>query len=379
MKKALVVANLAGFASFLINDIKLLQQIGYSVSFAANGDKFYWEDTKAKLDELNVSFINVGFDSKNPFSKSNCKAYKQIKKILKEGQYDLIHCHTPIAGLITRLAARKFRKHGTKVIYTTHGFAFNSCASRKAWLVYFTLENFGSHFCDATITINKEDYLNAQKMHCKNVYNINGVGVDISKYHLTQFDRVAYRNKVGIPNDKIMILSVGELSDRKNHRVIIDALSLLSEKDKFIYVICGAGIEGNIGHELEEQAKNKGIELKLMGFRHDIPEMIACSDIGAIPSKREGLGLAGIQSLACEVPLVGSNVQGIRDYIVDGKTGYLCDANDPVQFSEKIKLLAAMPDKEKLEMKKNCYEMALKFDISVASNQMENIYKIFAN
>jgi glycosyltransferase involved in cell wall biosynthesis len=153
-------------------------------------------------------------------------------------------------------------------------------------------------FCDAIVTINKEDFLNAQKMFCKNVYRINGVGVDTAKYSNVTIDRSHYRKNIGVEDNQIMVLSVGELSARKNHVVIIDALADLANKEKYVYVICGNGINGGTGDLLKQRAEDRNVNLRLLGFRFDIPQMIHCSDIGAIPSVREGLGLAGIQSLA---------------------------------------------------------------------------------
>ena len=124
VKNALIVANLAGFASFLIHDIEILIVKGYAVTFAANAYKLEWADTKEKLDKMGVKFVQLDFDSTNPMAKTNFKAYKELKKLLKQGNFQLIHCHTPIAGIFTRLAARPYRRKGTRVIYTTHGFAF---------------------------------------------------------------------------------------------------------------------------------------------------------------------------------------------------------------------------------------------------------------
>lgn len=372
--KALIVANLAGFASFLINDIKTLQDMGYKVSFVANANKLSWNDTKEKLDNLGVEFKQVDFESKNPFSNQNLKAYKQLKNILETEKYDLIHCHTPIAGLITRLAAVKCRRKGTCVIYTSHGFAFTADSSKKSWLIYRTMEDFGSRFCDAIITINKEDYNNAKKMHCKKVFYINGVGVDTEKYRDVDIKRSQYRKSIGVEDDQTMILSVGELSERKNHIVIIDALALLADKGDFVYVICGNGIDGGTGKLLQERAKEKSVNLLLLGFRFDIPEIIHCSDIGAIPSTREGLGLAGVQSLAAGVPLVGSGVQGILDYVIDGKTGYLCKPHDSKAFAKAILKLYKQNDLVKNKMAVNCKKMSKRFDKQVSVQQMRKIY-----
>ena len=121
MKKALIVVNLAGFLTFLWNDIKTLQEMGYTVSVAMNARMPDGSDAVEveKLKKMKIDFFQIDFDTKNPLSRDNVIAYKQLKKVVNE-EYDLIHCHTPIVGILTRMAAKKYRKTGTTVIYTTH-------------------------------------------------------------------------------------------------------------------------------------------------------------------------------------------------------------------------------------------------------------------
>lgn len=179
-KKALIVVNLAGFLHFLWNDIATLQEMGYEVSVAMNENSAAGPNLIEipKLEEMGIAHYQVEFDTKSPVSTQNIQAYKQLKLILKTNKYDLIHCHTPIVGILTRMAARKYRKTGTIVIYTTHGFTFTDKSSKKNWIVYFTAEKLMSRFCDAIITINHEDYNNAKKMHCPKTYIIPSVGLD---------------------------------------------------------------------------------------------------------------------------------------------------------------------------------------------------------
>lgn len=372
-KKALVVTNLLGFVGFLWGDIRTLQSLGYEVTFVAEGDLSKNQESQKEFQSIGVRYIPVPMSSKNPLAKQNLQAYKDIKRILGQDRFDLVHCHTPIAGFITRLAARKDRKNGTKVFYTTHGFAFTRYSSVKQWLVYFSIEKFASRFCDAIITINDEDYENAQKMCCSNVRKINGVGVDTARYHDIAVDVVEYREKLGLPTDKIMILSVGELSERKNHQIIIKALGELPAKSDYIYVICGKEVgNSGIAARLKQLAQENGVELYLLGHRNDIPQIMRCSDIGAIPSVREGLGFAGIESLCAEVPLVGTRVQGIKEYIIDGVNGYLCDPFDAHGYAKAISKLS--DEQHRRELKNNCYSVAQKFDISVSRSQMMEIY-----
>ena len=230
--KALIVVNVAGFLHFLWNDICILQKMGYEVSVASNGRLH--DGTNAaeilKMDKNGIRHYQIDFDSKSPLAKTNWMAYRQLRKVLRN-HFDLIHCHTPIAGSLTRLAANKYRRKGTKVLYTTHGFAFTDRSPKKTWVMYYTVELVLSFFCDAIITINHEDFRNAQKMHCKKVFIIPSVGIDNRRFQNIQIDRNAYRKQFGVNQADVMVLSVGELSSRKNQQIIIRAIALLPQKE----------------------------------------------------------------------------------------------------------------------------------------------------
>ena len=382
MKKALIVTNLAGFFYFLCNDIDTLTRMGYQVEVAANG-VMSGGDAYLEVGELknkNLEFHQIDFNSKRPLSLENMCAYKQVKELIKCGDFDVIHCHTPIAGIITRLAARNARKNGCKVIYTTHGFAFTGTTSKKSWLVYFNVEKLCSRFSDSIITINHEDYENAKRMNCKNVYCISGVGVDTSRYSDVVIDRNEYRKRIGVKEEDIMILSIGELSVRKNHQIIIKALGQLENKEKYVYVICGREVV-NSGMEnlLKQVAEEQQVRLLLLGHRKDTAQIYKCADISAIPSLREGLGLAGIEALAAGVPTIGANVQGIREYIINGEDGYLCDPYHVEEFAHVISKLSQLSPPELAVMKKRCVEVSRKFDLVISKNQMKEIYSKILN
>lgn len=371
-KEALIAANFIGFFHFLWDDVDMLNQMGYKIY--AIGDNERNEDYTMKImAEKNVTFIDAKIDAKSPFTVNNIAYYNQVKKLLKEHHFDVIHCHTPIVGLLVRISARKYRKYGTKIIYTTHGLAFTHLSSKKEYFIYHTIEAIASRFCDAIITINKEDYESAKKLHCKNVFHINGVGVNTEKFRTAVIDRDAYREKLNISKDKIMILAIGELSHRKNHTVIVKALATMRDKDKYVFAICGREMTaGGTGEEIRKIAKEKEINILFLGFRSDIPEVIKCADIGVMPSIREGLGLSGIEMLSAGIPLVGSDVQGIREYIVNGKTGYLCHPFDVDAFAKGLEKLSDF--KTRNIMFSECKEVAKQFDLKVSIEQRNKIY-----
>ena len=377
-KKALIVVNLAGFLHFLWNDISTLQEMGYEVSVAMNENSAAGPNLIEipKLEEMGIAHYQVNFDTKSPISRQNVQAYKQLKLILKQNKYELIHCHTPIVGILTRMAARKERKDGTTVIYTTHGFAFTDRSSKKSWLVYFTTEKLMSRFCDAIITINHEDYNNAKRMHCPNVYVTPSVGLDNKRFADIKINRDEYRVSFGVkPNDH-MVLSVGELSSRKNQKIIVDALGMLDRKEQYVFVICGtAVVNSTIEEELKRKASKLGVRIFLAGHRLDIPEINHCADVAVIPSIREGFGMTGVEALASGVPVVGSDVQGIREYVIPEKTGYLCDPYSPNQFADAIEKIVNLSPEVRKQMEVSCKKKAEEFDVSKSIAAMKNIYK----
>ena len=176
-----------------------------------------------------------------------------------------------------------------------------------------------------------------------------------------------------IAKDKLMVLGIGELSYRKNHTVIVKALAKLKNKDKFVFAICGREMTaGGTGNEIRNLSKEYGINTIFLGFRHDIPEVIKCADIGVMPSIREGLGLSGIEMLSEGIPLVGSDVQGIREYIINGETGYLCNPYDVDAFAMGLTKLSDPQTRQK--MKNQCKNIVKMFDTEVSVKQRKEIY-----
>ena len=372
-KKALIAVNFIGFFHFLWDDIDMLNEMGYKV-YAMGDNEKQEQHTLKIMEEKNVTFIDAKIDSKSPFTRNNWAYYKKVKGLLREHHFDLVHCHTPIVGLLVRLAARNYRKHGAKVIYTTHGLAYTHLSSRKEYVIYHSIESLASRFCDAIITINKEDFENAKKLHCRNVYHINGVGVDTHRYSCVTIDRNEYRKKLGIPEGKLMVLAIGELSYRKNHTVIVKALAKLKNKADFVYAICGREMtSGGTGDEIRRLSAELGVSTIFLGFRHDIPEVVHCADIGVMPSIREGLGLAGIEMLSEGIPLVGTDVQGIREYIINGKTGFLCNPYDVYAFADGLSKLSE--ESVRIAMQPECKKIVKQFDKSVSVKQRQSIYQ----
>jgi len=378
LKKALMLSSVASMIDqFNMSNINILQNLGYEVHVLANFEdpgtitQERADGLKVKLNNMDVKIYDVDMH-RNPASKENWLAYKTIKQIIETEKYDLIHCHSPIGGVLARLAANKSRKlFGTRVIYTAHGFHFFKGGPLKDWLVFYPIERYLSRYTDLLITINQVDSAVAGKFRMKKLEYIPGVGLDTTKFETVAIDISKKRETLGIPKDAFVILSVGELSARKNHQVIINALHKLNNC-KIYYLICGKGDREN---ELKEMIQGYDLDNRvfLLGYRSDINELNQIADVSAFPSRREGLGIAGLEAMAAGLPILTSDVQGIPDYSIDGVTGFNYDPMDVDGFANGIKTLFGNPALAK-QMGSNNRQGVKKYDIENVNKIMRKIY-----
>lgn len=293
--------------------------------------------------------------SRSPFSYGNIKAIGEIKKIVKDGGYEIVHCHTPLAAMATRLACKGLRKNGVKVIYTAHGFHFYKGAPKKNWLIYYPMEKLCARWTDVLITINREDYELAQKkMKAKKVEYVPGVGIEIEKFENTVVDIEKKRQELGLPKDAYVLLSVGELNENKNHRVVIEALGKINNSS-IHYLIAG---KGNKKEELEQLAKERNVNLHLLGYRKDVAELYKTADLFVHPSFREGLPVSVMEALASGTPCIVSNIRGCADLVKDGLF-------DPTNIDDVAEHIENRPDNGHIDEA---------FSLRNVNNRMKEIY-----
>lgn len=329
--KILYITTIGSTMDFFLSFIKELLDEGHTVDIASNFEE-------RKVSECYYQWgcrVYPIATSRSPFSTGNIKAVAQIRKLVEEGNYDIVHCHTPIAAACTRLACRNLRKKGVKVIYTAHGFHFYTGAPLKNWLIFYTIEKLCAAWTDALITINKEDYRRAQEKFraCKVAY-VPGVGIDVSKFSDTQIDRAAKRRELGVPEDAFLLCSVGELNDNKNQEVIIRAVAQMNRPD-IHYILAGKGSKKD---ELIQLARELDVErqVHLLGYRQDANELYKASDLFVFSSIREGLPVSVMEAMAAGLAVVSSDNRGCRD-LIDADRGTLCNPHDVAAFAREIK------------------------------------------
>jgi glycosyltransferase EpsD len=363
MKKVLFIANHAGFSKFNAPYFDWFKTQNWVVHNASPG--------------LEVGTVDKQYDipiSRNPLSLKNIKAYIMLRKICKQNCYDIIHCHTPVGGILGRLCGRVCKS--TRIIYTAHGFHFYKGAGILAWLLYYPVEKVLSYITDCIVTINQEDYNFAKKHFSTTTDLISGVGVNVDKFSPVNANkRKELRVKNGLQNDDFILIYCAQFIKRKNHKFLINiAKELKSNISNLEILFVGSGVLEN---KIKKNAFKASINeyVHFLGYRRDVEELYQLSDLLVSTSKQEGFGINIVEGMAVGLPVVCSDIRG-HEEIINGVNGFKVSLNDEKSFVEKIKLLNINNELYKQISYNNiCDVVNYKVDHSV--DQMATIYKRF--
>lgn len=297
-------------------------------------------DNLAEKNGLKLDFVDKVFDvpfARSPASADNIRAYRQLTRIIAAGHYNIIHCNTPMGGIVTRLAARGARRRGTKVFYTAHGFHFYNGAPKKNWLVFYPIEKLFSRLTDLLITITAEDYaLASRKFHCPAAH-IHGVGVDEKRYFpIDEEERLRLRAGLGFTPERKILLCVGELLPNKNQKMAIRMMLRVSEEyPDALLLLAGNGPERE---NLEREIEALGLEsnIRLLGYCTHLQDYQRIADVLVSCSHREGLPLNIVEAMLSGDPVVATENRGHRELIRSGENGFLVPRDDAAAMAEKV-------------------------------------------
>jgi len=380
-KNILILATTNDFLlKFERDNVALLQSMGYTVHYAANlREPQYLSDVQA-IRQAGVIPHHIPIARSPYLVGDNYQALEEVLELLKRWNICAIHCHTPVGGLVGRLAG-KLSSQGPVVVYTAHGFHFYRGAPLYNRLAFYPVEHSLARFTDILVTINDEDYRAARKLPLKRggqVCRLPGVGLDRRVFFpLSPQRRAALRQELGIAPTDFFLLSVGELNLNKNHQVVLEALSILKARGALggiRYGICG---EGFSRPRLEREIQERGLQriVELYGYRRDVESFLGCADATVFPSRREGLGMAGLESLAMGVPVIAADNRGTREYMVFGKNGLIYPWDDPGGFARGITLLRGMDPSRREALSRRCVTSVAPFDRTLARSAMEAVYQ----
>lgn len=368
MKKALIISNIEiKFSNFIVPPAQVLTSLGYEVHACANISNF--KEEKNKYNYIKIHHIDF---ERNPLNFRNIKAYRQLIRLMKEEKFDLIHCSTPIGGLLGRICSKQLKIK--KVIYMVHGFHFYKGAPLINRIIYKNIEKFLAKYTDVLITINEEDYEATKKFKLRNgeqVYKVHGVGIDSKNFVIEDFNKIAYRKKLNLNKDDILLISAGDLINRKNYDIAIKAIAECKNKN-IKYFICG---EGPKEEELKQLISNLNLQeqVYLLGYRNDIKELMNSADIFLFTTLQEGLPRSMMEAMSTGLPCIASNIRGNVDLIENEKGGFLNNPNSPEDFAKSISILVNDKDLRR-KMGEFNKEYVKQFDTENVKQELYNIY-----
>lgn len=371
----LLLATTGGFVpQFEMENVRILQEMGAVVHYAANFENPVYHVERKQLEDMGIRLHQVAIH-KSPFHfGKNLRAYRELIHLVERENITCIHCHNPVGGVLGRLLGRHFQKSYLKVVYTAHGFHFYQGASMVNWLCYYPVERLLAGYTDALITINEEDYELAGRFRMKSygrVYKIPGVGIRKERLRVQECAGNELRRRCRIPAGAFHMVSIGELNQNKNHKIVIKAMACLNNPNIY-YTICGEGSERSRLVKLIRKLHMEK-QIRLAGYQNDIASYLKSADCFVFPSVREGLGMAALEAMAMGLPVIASDNRGTREYMKDGQNGCVCRWDDEEAFRDAIHYL--YEEQEVRTIMGDCAALtAARFDKEHTNAVMRNVY-----
>ena len=325
MPKLLIVTTVAStLEAFLLPYARHFRKMGWAVDAMANGvsDSLACKEAFGQCHDLPFS--------RNPFNSGNFgKINSKIRATVAEGEYDIVHVHTPVAAFVTRLALRKTRhsQPRPKIVYTAHGFHFYQGGNPLKNAVFIALERLAGDWTDHTVTINEEDYEAALEHNISDEERLSlmpGIGLDFERYSPRGVDISEIKNlhaSLSLKNDDELFVMVAEFVPGKRHK---DAIHALAETGRTNFHLAFAG-SGPLEESMKQLASKLGVDKRVhfLGERTDIPLLMLSSRATVLPSNREGLSRSVMESICLGIPVLGADARGIRDIIDSPPRGSL--------------------------------------------------------
>lgn len=368
----LLITTISGFLpKFLMQNVRILQGMGYTVHYASNFDIPVYECDRTALESQGIVCHQISIEKSPLKIGANLAALRQLKKLAEQEDIRAIHCNNPMGGVLGRVLWK--RGGSPYIIYTAHGFHFYRKAPWKNWIVFYPVERMLAHRTNQLITINREDKAMSDTFRLRrrgSTVMIPGVGLDACRFRPRPERRDEYRKKLGADAKDYIFLSVGELNDNKNHKTIIRAFSEIARAKARLF-ICG---EGTKHEKLQKLIDSLGLtdRVILWGYQTRIEEYYQCADCFLFPSIREGLGMAAIEAMACGLPVIAGDNRGAREYVFDN--GILCEPTDTASYVRAMQAVMADTARAK-RMGIRSREIAAGFTEDKTAEVMRKVYE----
>jgi glycosyltransferase involved in cell wall biosynthesis len=263
----------------------------------------------------------------------------RLSSFLRRERYRVVHTHTSKGGFIGRLAARLA---GVPVIvHTAHGFAFHERSPQSTRLFYSALERIASRWCDRIVSVSEFHRSWALDLRICSPSKILAIPNGIAALANPEVPGTEFRRQSGVRESDLLILSMARLAPDKGLEYLIEAAAILLRKERrFQIVIAG---DGPMRAQLEELTRNLGVAdwVTFLGFREDVSDLLAASDLVVLPSMREGLSIALLEAMAAGKPIIATSIGSHRELASQAEIALLVPPADALALSEAILQVAA--------------------------------------
>lgn len=270
-----------------------------------------------------------------------------LEKLFRREHFDLVHVHTPVAALVGRIAA--WRANVPKIVYTAHGFYFHEHMPAPLRAAHVGLEWLGGRITDMLLTQAEEDAETARRLGLCGTGRIHAIGngVDVARFQpAASIARARVRAQLRTPEDAVVIAMIGRLVAEKGYVELFEAMR---SNDAILWVVGdrlksdhASGVDNMI--DAVKKDLSLGRRIRFLGYRQDVPDILAASDIFTLPSHREGMPRSIIEAMMSGLPVVATDIRGAREEVVEGKTGFLVPVRDPVALGAALARLSTDPD-----------------------------------
>lgn len=328
--------------TFLLPYAQHFRRLGWRVDALASGD----------MTTVSASFDST-FDidwSKRIFDpRTLLKGTARIREVVEAGRYDIVHVHTPVAAFVTRLALRRMRAGGApKVIYTAHGLHFHSGNPRIKNAPFVALERLAGRWTDYLIVMNREDESSARAHRLvpeRALRNMPGIGLDLEAYARARVPDTTTLKAIGLAPETPYFLCVAEFRRVKRHADLLQAFARVRASpgcENAHLLLAGNGpLEG----ATRRLADRLGLTdcVHFLGFRQDIPSLLAGARALVLASAAEGLPRCVLEAMVAGVPVVGTSARGTADLLAEG-AGLLAPPRDPAALADRMREVLLHPE-----------------------------------
>ena len=330
------------------------------------------------LEEYGVKATLLPEMKRKPNFFSDKKALKKIKEIIKEFKPDIVHTHASKAGALGRKAA--FDCSVPIVLHTFHGHVFHSYFGKaKTFLFRFIEQQLAKRSTGiiAISEIQKQELTETYKICSKKKVKVIPLGFDLNKFRQNKTEnRKKIRDQYKLTDKDVVIAIIGRLAPIKNHEFFLDVVRKVSKtrKKNIVFLIVGDGeLRDSISKNVHEM-KQEGIDIRMTSWVKNINEFNAGMDIICLTSNNEGTPVSLIEAQASGVPVISTDVGGVRNIVNNEETGFVIKIGDIESYVLKMMLLIDNKNLRDKFSSRGWDHVGNKFNYKNLANNMENYY-----